>query len=223
MPVSCNRHFYLGLIRRQRYNAAMKKIVILISGRGSNMQAIVEAAKAEQWPLQIAAVISNRADAAGLEYAAGQGIPTAVVASKEFPTRAAFDAALGGKIDEFAPDLLVLAGFMRILTAGFVGHYEGRMLNIHPSLLPSFVGLATHQQALDAGVKIHGVTVHFVTAELDHGPIVAQAAVPVLPDDTEHSLSQRVLEQEHIIYPWAVRKFAEGKIRLIGNRVQISE
>ncbi|MBI3283939.1 MAG: phosphoribosylglycinamide formyltransferase [Burkholderiales bacterium] len=201
----------------------MKKIVILISGRGSNMQAIVEAAKAEQWPLQIAAVISNRADAAGLEYAAGQGIPTAVVASKEFPTRAAFDAALGGKIDEFAPDLLVLAGFMRILTAGFVGHYEGRMLNIHPSLLPSFVGLATHQQALDAGVKIHGVTVHFVTAELDHGPIVAQAAVPVLPDDTEHSLSQRVLEQEHIIYPWAVRKFAEGKIRLIGNRVQISE
>lgn len=201
----------------------MKKIVILISGRGSNMQSIVEAASAQQWPAQIAAVISNRSDAAGLEYAAGQGIPTAVVASKDFSSRQAFDEALQQKIDEYAPDLVVLAGFMRILTPDFVSHYAGCMLNIHPSLLPSFVGLATHQQALDAGVKIHGATVHFVTAELDHGPIVAQAAVPVLSGDTEHSLAQRVLQQEHLLYPQAVRQFVEGKISLVGNRVHISE
>ncbi|MFZ6735611.1 phosphoribosylglycinamide formyltransferase [Undibacterium sp. Ji42W] len=200
----------------------MKKIVILISGRGSNMQAIVEAAAKQQWPAQIAAVISNRADAGGLEYAASRGIPTAVVVSKQFATRDAFDAALQAKIDEFAPDLVVLAGFMRILTAGFVEHYAGRMLNIHPSLLPSFVGLATHQQAIDAGVKVHGVTVHFVTAELDHGPIVAQAVVPVLYDDTEDTLSHKVLEQEHQIYPRAVLQFVEGKLRIDGNRVHIS-
>ncbi|MES2039725.1 MAG: phosphoribosylglycinamide formyltransferase [Pseudomonadota bacterium] len=200
----------------------MKKIVILISGRGSNMQAIVEAAAKQQWPAQIAAVISNRADAGGLEYAASRGIPTAVVVSKQFATRNAFDAALQEKIDEFAPDLVVLAGFMRILTAGFVEHYAGRMLNIHPSLLPSFVGLATHQQAIDAGVKVHGVTVHFVTAELDHGPIVAQAVVPVLYDDTEDTLSHKVLEQEHQIYPRAVLQFVEGKLRIDGNRVHIS-
>ncbi|MFZ6722572.1 phosphoribosylglycinamide formyltransferase [Undibacterium sp. Ji49W] len=201
----------------------MKKIVILISGRGSNMQAIVEAAAKQQWPAQIAAVISNRADAGGLDYAASRGIPTAVVVSKQFPSREAFDAALRAKIDEFAPDLVVLAGFMRILTAGFVEHYAGRMLNIHPSLLPSFIGLATHQQAIDAGVKLHGVTVHFVTAELDHGPIVAQAAVPVLYDDTEDSLSHRVLEQEHQIYPRAVLQFVEGKLRIEGNRVRITD
>ncbi|MFZ6642818.1 phosphoribosylglycinamide formyltransferase [Undibacterium sp. TC4M20W] len=200
----------------------MKKIVILISGRGSNMQAIVEAAAKQQWPAQIAAVISNRADAGGLEYAASRGIPTAVVVSKQFATRDVFDAALQAKIDEFAPDLVVLAGFMRILTAGFVEHYAGRMLNIHPSLLPSFVGLATHQQAIDAGVKVHGVTVHFVTAELDHGPIVAQAVVPVLDDDNEDTLSHRVLEQEHQIYPRAVLQFVEGKLRIDGNRVHIS-
>ncbi|MBI1773648.1 MAG: phosphoribosylglycinamide formyltransferase [Burkholderiales bacterium] len=200
----------------------MKKIVILISGRGSNMQAIVEAAAKQQWPAQIAAVISNRADAGGLEYATRRGIPTAVVVSKQFATRDAFDAALQAKIDEFAPDLVVLAGFMRILTAGFVEHYAGRMLNIHPSLLPSFVGLATHQQAIDAGVKVHGVTVHFVTAELDHGPIVAQAVVPVLYDDTEDTLSHKVLEQEHQIYPRAVLQFVEGKLRIDGNRVHIS-
>lgn len=215
-------HFYLGLDPGQRYNAAMKKIVILISGRGSNMQAIVEAAAKQQWPAQIAAVISNRADAGGLEYAASRDIPTAVVVSKQFATREAFDAALQAKIDEFAPDLVVLAGFMRILTAGFVEHYAGRMLNIHPSLLPSFVGLATHQQAIDAGVKVHGVTVHFVTAELDHGPIVAQAVVPVLDDDNEDTLSHRVLEQEHQIYPRAVLQFVEGKLRIDGNRVHIS-
>lgn len=201
----------------------MKKIVLLISGRGSNMQAIVESAIAEQWPAQIAAVISNRTDAGGLDYAVSRGIPTAVVASKEFTTREEFDAALLAKIDEFEPDLVLLAGFMRILTADFVKHYEGRMLNIHPSLLPSFVGLATHQQALDAGVKIHGATVHFVTPELDHGPIVAQAAVQVLPDDSEQSLAARVLAQEHIIYPWSVRQFVEGKIQLVDNRVRIAE
>ncbi|MDE2430944.1 MAG: phosphoribosylglycinamide formyltransferase [Burkholderiales bacterium] len=201
----------------------MKKIVLLISGRGSNMQAIVESAIAEQWPAQIAAVISNRTDAGGLDYAVSRGIPTAVVVSKEFTTREEFDAALLAKIDEFEPDLVLLAGFMRILTADFVKHYEGRMLNIHPSLLPSFVGLATHQQALDAGVKIHGATVHFVTPELDHGPIVAQAAVQVLPDDSEQSLAARVLAQEHIIYPWSVRQFVEGKIQLVDNRVRIAE
>ena len=201
----------------------MKKIVILISGRGSNMQAVVDACIAQKWPAQIAAVISNKAGASGLAYAERQGIATAVVVSKEFSQREAFDAALQQKIDEFAPDLVVLAGFMRILTPAFVNHYAGRMLNIHPSLLPSFVGLATHRQALDAGVKLHGATVHFVTAELDHGPIVAQAAVAVHDEDTENSLAQRVLEQEHIIYPRAVRQFVEGKISIVGNIVRISE
>ncbi|MFZ6688256.1 phosphoribosylglycinamide formyltransferase [Undibacterium sp. SXout11W] len=201
----------------------MKKIVILISGRGSNMQAVVEACVNQKWPAQIAAVISNKTDASGLEYAVSKGIQTAVVVSKEFSQREAFDAALQQKIDEFSPDIIVLAGFMRILTPAFVNHYAGRMLNIHPSLLPSFVGLATHRQALDAGVKLHGATVHFVTAELDHGPIVAQTAVPVHNDDTENSLAQRVLEQEHIIYPRAVRQFVEGKISIVGNIVKIND
>jgi len=201
----------------------MKKIVILISGRGSNMQAVVEACVNQKWPAQIAAVISNKTDASGLEYAASKGISTAVVVSKEFSQREAFDAALQQKIDEFSPDIVVLAGFMRILTPAFVNHFAGRMLNIHPSLLPSFVGLATHRQALEAGVKLHGATVHFVTAELDHGPIVAQAAVPVYNDDTENSLAQRVLEQEHIIYPRAVRQFVEGKISIVGNIVKIND
>lgn len=200
----------------------MKNIVILISGRGSNMQALVRAARAEQWPATIAAVISNRADAAGLEFAAAHGIPTAVVPSKAYPTRDAFDAALREEIDRYAPDLVVLAGFMRILTAPFVEHYAARLLNIHPSLLPSFPGLATHQQALDAGVKVHGVTVHFVTAELDHGPIVDQAVVPVLAGDTEDTLSARVLEQEHIIYPRAVRWFVEDRLTIEHNRVHVA-
>ncbi|MCU6435540.1 phosphoribosylglycinamide formyltransferase [Undibacterium sp. Jales W-56] len=199
----------------------MKKIVILISGRGSNMQAIVQAAKTEQWPAQIAAVISNRADAAGLEYAASMGIPAIVVPSKNFASRDAFDAELQTVIDQFSPDLLVLAGFMRILTAPFVEHYMGRMMNIHPSLLPSFVGLATHQQALDAGVKIHGVTVHFVTPQLDHGPIIDQAAIPVLDGDTVDSLSYRALEQEHIIYPRAVKWFIDDKLTIVDQRVRV--
>lgn len=199
----------------------MKKIVILISGRGSNMQAIVRAAQAEQWPAQIAAVISNRADAAGLEFAREQGIPTAVVESKRFASRAEFDAQLQICIDQYQPDLVVLAGFMRILTADFVAHYHERIINIHPSLLPSFVGLHTHQQALDAGVKFHGVTVHFVTALLDHGPIIDQAVIRVSHLDTEDSLAQRLLVQEHKIYPRAVRLFIEDKIKVVGACVEV--
>lgn len=202
---------------------AMKNIVILISGRGSNMQAIVRAAKAEGWPCRIAAVISNRADAEGLAFAAQHGIATEVVVSKEFPSREAFDARLQATIDRFAPDLVVLAGFMRILTPGFVEHYAGRMLNIHPSLLPSFPGLATHRQALAAGVKVHGVTVHFVTAELDHGPIVAQATVPVLSGDTEDTLADRVLVEEHVLYPKAVRWYVEGRLSIDNGVVHIAD
>lgn len=221
MPALKGRHFYLGLRLVQRYNAAMKKIVILISGRGSNMQAIAHAAKEQQWPAQIVAVISNRTDAAGLEYAASLGIPTSVVVSKNFATRDAFDSALQLEIDRYSPDLVVLAGFMRILTAPFVQHYAGKMINIHPSLLPSFTGLATHKQALEAGVKVHGVTVHFVTAELDHGPIIDQAAIRVFDNDTEESLSSRLLSHEHLIYPRAVRWFVEGKLTVKGNCVHV--
>jgi phosphoribosylglycinamide formyltransferase-1 len=188
----------------------MKNIVILISGRGSNMEALVRAASAEHWPARIAAVISNRADAAGLAFAAAHGIATAVVPSKEYPSRSAFDADLRQAIDAFAPDLLVLAGFLRILTPEFVGHYAGRMVNIHPSLLPAFTGLHTHQRAIDAGCRFAGCTVHRVTAELDVGPILDQAAVPVLPGDTAELLAARVLVQEHIIYPRAVLNLLKG-------------
>lgn len=199
----------------------MRSIVILISGRGSNMEAIVRAAQAEKWPVSIAAVISNRADSAGLDFARQHGIATAVVANKDYSSREQFDTALRAAIDVFAPDLVVLAGFMRILTTPFVEHYAGRMLNIHPSLLPSFPGLATHRQALAAGVRLHGATVHFVTPDLDHGPIVAQVAVPVRGSDSEETLGERVLEQEHLIYPRAVRWFVEGKLSLDGNRVRL--
>ncbi len=198
----------------------MKKIVILISGRGSNMQAIVQAAQSQAWPAQIVAVISNKPDAAGLQFAASQGITTAVVESKGV-SRELFDAALQAEIDRYAPDLVVLAGFMRILTPAFVQHYENRIINIHPSLLPSFVGLHTHQQALDAGVKLHGATVHFVTAELDHGPIIDQAAIRVLAGDTEESLAQRLLAKEHHIYPRAVRLFVEDRLLIEAGRVSI--
>jgi phosphoribosylglycinamide formyltransferase-1 len=199
----------------------MKNIVILISGRGSNMEAVVRAVNAEQWPARVAAVISNRADAPGLGFAAEHGIKTAIVANKDYASRAEFDAALQTVIDGFAPDLVVLAGFMRILTEQFVAHYAGRMLNIHPSLLPLFPGLATHAQALAAGVTEHGATVHFVTAELDHGPMVLQAAVPVLPDDTVETLSARVLEQEHVIYPRAVRWFVEDRLTIAQGAVHV--
>jgi phosphoribosylglycinamide formyltransferase-1 len=202
---------------------AMKSIVILISGRGSNMQAIVRAARQEKWPVRIAAVVSNRADAPGLEFASRHHIPAVTVASKGYEDRAAFDSALQNEIDRFSPDLVILAGFMRILTPDFVAHYAGRMLNIHPSLLPSFPGLHTHKQALAAGVKVHGATVHFVTADLDHGPIVAQEAVPVLPQDTEATLATRVLDAEHRLYPYAVQCFIDGRLRIENGRVHIAE
>ncbi|WCM19078.1 phosphoribosylglycinamide formyltransferase [Paraburkholderia bryophila] len=200
----------------------MKKLVILISGRGSNMEAIVRACSDEVWPAQVAAVIANRPDAAGLAFAASHGIATAVVDHRQYPDRDSFDAALARQIDGFAPDLVVLAGFMRVLTAGFVDRYAGRMLNVHPSLLPSFPGLKTHQQALDAGVRLHGASVHFVTSQLDHGPIVAQAAVPVENGDTPAMLAERVLAVEHIIYPRAVRWFVEGRLALDGLRVTLT-
>jgi phosphoribosylglycinamide formyltransferase-1 len=201
----------------------MKNIVILISGRGSNMEAVVRALDAEGWPARIAAVISNKPDAGGLAFAQARGIPTAVVPSKTFATRAEFDAKLQETIDVFAPDLVVLAGFMRILTAPFVEHYAGRMLNIHPSLLPLFPGLHTHQQALDAGCVEHGATVHFVTAELDHGPAVLQARIPVLPGDTEATLATRLLVEEHKIYPRAVRLFVEDRLVVEDGAVRIVE
>lgn len=201
----------------------MKNIVILISGRGSNMEAVVRAARSEKWPARIAAVISNKADAKGLEFAQAHGIATAVVPNKDFATRAEFDAALQAAIDSFSPDLVVLAGFMRILTAPFVEHYEGRLLNIHPSLLPLFPGLHTHQAAIDGGVAEHGATVHFVTAQLDHGPVVAQAKVPVLPGDTEDTLSARVLVEEHKLYPYAIRLFVEDRLSIVGGDVRIAD
>ena len=189
----------------------MKNIVILISGSGSNMAAIVRRAQTERWAdrqgVQVAAVISNKADAKGFVFAREQGIATAVLDHKAYPSREAFDAALVQEIDRFDPALVVLAGFMRILTPGFVAHYAGRLLNIHPSLLPAFPGLHTHERAIEAGCKFAGATVHEVTAELDHGPILAQAVVPVLPDDTADTLAARVLTQEHRIYPQAVSDF----------------
>ena len=198
---------------------AMKRIVILISGRGSNMEAILRVASAEKWPAQVVAVISNQAKAAGLATASQAGIPARVVEHVAYADRAQFDQALATVIDEYSPDLVVLAGFLRILTPTFVARYQGRLLNIHPSLLPSFPGLDTHRRALDAGVKFHGATVHFVTPELDHGPIIEQAAVPVLDSDTEDTLAARVLEQEHVIYPRAVRDFIEGRYVLAKGRV----
>jgi len=197
----------------------MKRIVILISGRGSNMQAMLKVAAAERWPAQIAAVISNQPNAAGLDVARAAGIATSAINHRDYPDRELFDAALAELIDQHSPDLIVLAGFMRILTPGFVNKYFGRLINIHPSLLPSFPGLHTHQQAIDAGVKVHGATVHFVTAELDHGPIIAQAVVPVLEDDTEDTLAARVLEQEHRIYPQAVLDLISGALKLVDGRV----
>ncbi len=196
----------------------MKSVVILISGRGSNMQVIAEAGL----PVRVAAVISNRADAAGLEWAAKRGIATQMVDHRGFAGRDAFDAALADAIEAHRPDLVVLAGFMRILGEAFVTRFAGRMLNIHPSLLPSFPGLHTHRRAIEEGVKVHGTTVHFVTPALDHGPIVIQAAVPVLPDDDEDSLAERVLEAEHRIYPQAVRWFAEDRLVIRDGVVRVN-
>jgi len=194
-----------------------KSIVILISGRGSNMEALLDA----RLPARIAAVISNNPQARGLGTAQSRGIATAVVDHRAFPDRTAFDAALAGEIDRHRPDLVALAGFMRILTEPFIARYRGRLINIHPSLLPTFTGLHTHRRALAAGVRIHGCTVHFVAPEVDSGPIIAQAAVPVLPGDTEEQLAARVLAEEHRIYPQAVRWFIEGKLKLEDGRVRI--
>lgn len=189
-------------------------VVVLLSGSGSNLQALIDSTRAAPGPARICAVIANRADAYGLQRAQAAGIPTAVLEHPGFEGREAFDAALAELIDGFSPDLVVLAGFMRILSAGFVRHYQGRLLNIHPSLLPKYKGLHTHRRALEAGDAEHGCSVHFVTEELDGGPLVVQAVLPVEPDDTVESLAQRVHHHEHQIYPLAVRWFAEGRLRL---------
>ena len=190
-------------------------VVALISGRGSNLQALLDAG------LPVSAVISNRADAKGLDIAAARGIPTRVVEHRAFPTREAFDAALAREIDGFSPRLVVLAGFMRVLTPAFVARYAGRLMNIHPSLLPDFPGLDTHARVLASGAKRHGCTVHFVTAELDHGPIVIQAEVPVHAGDTPEALAARVLRQEHVIYPRAVRWFLDGRLAIRDGKVAV--
>ncbi len=191
----------------------MKKLVILISGRGSNLQALLEA----KLPCRIAAAISNRADAEGLDIAKAHGIPVAVVEHRNYADRDSFDTALAQTIDAFDPDVVALAGFMRILSTGFVTRYHGRLINIHPSLLPAYGGLNTHARALHDGVRIHGCTVHFVTPDLDHGPIIIQAAVPVLHDDTEQTLAARVLYEEHRIYPQAISWLCQNQIELSGQ------
>lgn len=193
----------------------MKRIVILISGRGSNMLSILDSGLS----VSVAAVISNRADSPGLEIARSRGVPAFAVEHRDYAVREDFDAALAGRIDEYSPDFVILAGFMRILGCDFVRRYSGRLVNIHPSLLPSFPGTATHRRALDEGVRIHGCTVHFVTDKLDHGAIIIQAAVPVLEADSEATLAARVLEQEHRIYPEAIRWLVEGRLKMAGNRV----
>lgn len=192
------------------------RVVVLISGRGSNLRAIVEA----DLPIEIAAVVSNRPQAAGLDYARARGIPAIALDHTSSPDRATFDTQLAGEIERFHPDLVVLAGYMRILSPAFIARFEGRLLNIHPSLLPMFPGLDTHTRALAEGVKVHGCTVHFVTDKLDHGPIIIQAAVPVRADDTPDTLAARVLAQEHRIYPQAIRWFAEG--RLVNNHGRVN-
>lgn len=198
---------------------ADKNLVILISGRGSNMEALLDA----RLPARVAAVISNNPQARGLGAAQARGVATAVVNHRAFPDRAAFDAALAAEIDRHRPDLVALAGFMRILTEPFIERYRGRLMNVHPSLLPAFPGLDTHRRALAAGARVHGCTVHFVTPVVDSGPIIVQASVPIQPGDTEERLAARVLEEEHRIYPLAVRWFVEGKLKLEDGRVTIDE
>ncbi len=202
-------------------------IVILISGSGSNLQAIIDAAKENELPVEIRAVISNRPDAKGLQRANRAGLRTDVIDHTQFDNRETFDEALKCCIDNFEPRLVVLAGFMRLLTDNFVNHHLGRILNIHPSLLPAFKGLNTHAQALAAfkegKVKEHGASTHFVTTELDGGPVIVQARVPITPDDTPETLAARVLKREHQIYPTAIRWFAEGRLRLQGNQVWLDE
>ena len=196
----------------------MKSLVILISGRGSNMEALIEA----KLPGRIAAVISNRPNASGLEIARRHGLETIVLDQLSYSGREAFDDALAQTIDAYKPDLIALAGFMRLLGDNFANRYQGKLINVHPSLLPAFPGLHSHRRALQEGVKIHGCTVHFVTAQMDCGPIIIQAAVQVLPDDTEQTLAARVLQQEHRIYPEAVRWFMEGRLKIAGSAVDVS-
>ena len=198
----------------------MKNIVVLVSGRGSNMEAIVRACAAEAWNARVAAVVSNRADAAGLAFAAAHGIATAVVDHLAFAERADFDAELARTIEGFAPDVVALAGFMRILGAAFVERFAGRLVNVHPSLLPAFTGLHTHRRALEAGCKLAGATVHFVTADLDHGPIIGQAVVPVIAGDDESALAARVLAQEHLLYPRAIGWLVAGALSVEGGLVR---
>jgi phosphoribosylglycinamide formyltransferase-1 len=195
----------------------MIKAVVLLSGRGSNLKALLDA----DLPVTFSAVISNRPEAPGLEYARQRSIPAIALDHRAYPSREAFDQMLAARIDEADADLVILAGYMRILTKAFVEHYQGRLINIHPSLLPAFPGLNTHALALAEGVKIHGCTVHFVTPQLDHGPIIIQAAVPVLPDDTPHTLAERVLTQEHRIYPQAIRWFVENRLVISDGVVNI--
>jgi phosphoribosylglycinamide formyltransferase-1 len=194
-------------------------LVVLISGRGSNLKAILDATRAGRIPGEVRAVISNQPDAPGLGYARAAGVPVEIVNHRDFTDRNAFEHALAAAIDRYAPALVALAGFMRVLGRGFIERYTGRMVNIHPSLLPAFPGLNTHARALAAGVTRHGATVHFVTPEVDSGPIIAQAEVPILPGDTPEVLAARVLEQEHLLYPRAIRWFLEGRLSLNGNRV----
>ena len=199
-----------------------RKVAVLISGRGSNMQALVRASAAVDHPAEIVLVLSNRADAGGLDFARDAGLATSVVPHGDFPDRASFDAAMDEEIRGHGAELICLAGFMRLLDPKFVGAWRDRMLNVHPALLPAFKGLDTHARALEAGVKIAGCTVHFVRSDMDTGPIIAQAAVPVLPHDTAESLAARILEQEHIIYPMALRLVAEGRVTVEGDRAIVA-
>lgn len=204
----------------------MKNIVVLISGRGSNFVAIAEAARSQNWEaegLKLACVLSNRPGVAGLERAREFGVPTAVIDHKDYQTREAFEEAMIEVIDRYEPAVIVLAGFMRVLTSRFVDHYAGKIINIHPALLPLFKGLDTHQRALDAGVRIHGCTVHFVSSELDGGSIIGQAVIPVLPGDDAHTLADRGLKVEHMLYPRAVRAVASGRVRLEAGRTQMDK
>ncbi len=199
----------------------MHSIVSLISGRGSNFEAIYKAAHAKSWDVRFTGLITNQPEAKGLEFAKSVGIPTAVIDHRTYSSREAFDLALMQQIDAFSADLVVLAGFMRILTPGFIEHYEGRMMNIHPSLLPRFPGLHTHERALEAGDRGHGATVHFVSAGVDEGPIICQSEVPVLPTDTASELAARVLKTEHQLYPLAVEWFIQDRLQINGNRVSV--
>jgi phosphoribosylglycinamide formyltransferase 1 len=199
----------------------MKRVVVLLSGRGSNLAALLQTCAAGKANFAIVGVVSNKADAGGLALARAANIPTATLSHKDFASRETFDAALRTTVQGFAPDLVVLAGFMRVLTTEFVSAFEGRMMNVHPSLLPAFTGLHTHQRAIDAGCKFAGCTVHFVTAELDHGPIIAQAVVPILPNDSEGALASRVLLEEHRLLPQAVSDFCAGRLVVVGLQVNV--